>query len=314
MVKIKQIALTKLLKLELPQLVKQVTKCIQKHDLEALKLVDTFELLKEQRSKMELLKVSYGKHPLTEQIRQLHLKRCKYAAAITSQMIFLSKMVTDDTRGLVQLAHPIVKLHLYYLRQNNQFEIDQIITTFFKQLNDNPEVLNALESLGLKFYLDELKSANDQHRTLCNKRSSDISQRPKIDTLAVQREAHYVLRGLFEQINFYQFTYKDIDYSKLIGEINGLITRFSGLISMRATCSKTRKAKVNADKTKNVSANKESNMKPQKIDINIEDLLSDSKVENDEISLPPFSNKNPKQNTLFQGLLGVLKLPDVRSF
>ena len=177
MVKIQQIALTKLLKLELPQFVKQVTKCLEKHNLEALKLNDTYELLKEQRSKIALLKVSYGKHPLTDRIHQLHLKRIKYAAAITSQMIFLSKMATEDTRPLVELAHPVVKLHLYYLRQNNRFEIDQIITIFFKQLNEKPEVMNALETLGLKFYLDELKSANDQHYRLTNERTSDISQR-----------------------------------------------------------------------------------------------------------------------------------------
>ena len=309
MVKIQQIALTKLLKLELPQFVKQVTKCLEKHNLEVLKLKDTYELLKEQRSKMALLKVSYGKHPLTKKIHQLHLKRIKYAAAITSQMIFLSKMDAEDTRSLVQLAHPMVKIHLYYLRQNNRFEIDQIITIFFKQLNEKPEVLNALEALGLKYYLDELKRANDEHYKLSNERTSDISQRPKIDTLAVQREAHYVLRGLFEQINFYQFTYRDIDYSKMIGEINGLITRFSGLIHIRETCNKTRKAKASAEETKVKPADLESNVESKTFEASIENTLNDNELNNKKSS-PPFANKVAPYSVSHQNLLPISPLPD----
>ena len=312
MVKIQQIALTELLKLELPQFVKQVTKCLEKHNLEALKLNDTYELLKEQRSKMALLKVSYGKHPLTERIHQLHLKRIKYAAAITSQMIFLSKMATEDTRPLVELAHPVVKLHLYYLRQNNRFEIDQIITIFFKQLNEKPEVMNALETLGLKFYLDELKSANDQHYRLTNERTSDISQRPKIDALAVQREAHYVLRGLFEQINFYQFTYRGIDYSKLIGEINGLIARFSGLIHTRETCNKTRKAKASAEETKLNTAEKEPNVETKTLETQIENRSNYVEMNNGQ-SLSPFANKLTTHNRSPQNLLPIFRLPDGES-
>lgn len=312
MVKIQQIALTNLLKLELPQFVKQVTKCLEKHNPEALKLKDTYELLKDQRSKMALLKVCYGKHPLTEQIRQLHLKRFEYSSAITSQIIFKSKMGLGDTRKLAQLAHPIVKLHLYYLRQNNQFEIDQIITIFFKQLNENPEILNALETLGLKYYLDELKSANDLHYKLSNERSSDISQRPKIDTLAVQREAHYVLRGLFEQINFYQFTYRDIDYSKLIGEINGLLSRFSGLIHTRKTCNKTRKNKVKADEAKVQPADNKPKVETKTLETNIEVIPNDSEAENDN-PMPPVAKKRVTQNISHQNLLRIWRLPDVGS-
>ena len=235
MVKIQKIALTKLLKLELPQFVKQVTECIEKHNPKALKLQDAYEILVDQRNKMALLKVPYGPHILTGEIHKLHLKRLKYSAAITSQMNFIRKMDHDDTNELVQLAHPIVELHLYYLRQNNQFVIDQTVSIFFDQLSKNPDILNAFQALGFKLYLDELKKSNDEHYKLSNERSKQISQRPKIDTVAVQKEAHYVLRALFEQINFFQFTYKEIDYSALIAEINGLITRFSGLIHIRAT-------------------------------------------------------------------------------
>ena len=307
MVKIQEIALTKILKLELPQFVKKVTACLEKHNLEVLKLQDAYEMLADQRSKMALLRAPYGKHILTPQIHQLHLKRLKYAAAITTQINFIRKMDMEDTRDLVKLAHPFVKLHLYYLRQNNQFVIDQIITVFFDQLNKSPDILNALETLGFKFYLDQLKNANDKHFKLCNERSKDISQRPKIDSKAVQKEAQFVLRSLFEQINFYQFTYKEIDYSPLISEINVQITRLSELIHTRETCNKTRtqktKTKVEEAQLKKVDIELNSQNKSIQIATNNDSPIDEA---NNDIVLS-VAQKPPSQSAPLQNLIEILK-------
>lgn len=310
MVKIQEIALTKILKLELPQFVKKVTACLEKHNLEALKLQDAYEMLADQRSKMALLRAPYGKHILTPQIHQLHLKRLKYAAAITTQINFLRKMDMEDTRDLVELAHPFVKLHLYYLRQNNQFVIGQIITVFFDQLNKSPDILNALETLGFKFYLDQLKIANDKHFKLCNERSKDISQRPKIDSKAVQKEAQFVLRSLFEQINFHQFTYKEIDYSPLISEINVQITRFSELIHIRETCNKTRKDKANGKA-------EDADLMTDVIEPDSEDKSTQNTTspidEVNEKDIPSITKKSSSQSVLLQNFKRILKTPKVES-
>lgn len=246
MAKIDKIALTKLLKLELPQFVKLVTACVEKHNPKALKLQDAHEMLKDQRNKMKLLVAPYGSHPLTEQIHQIHLKRLKFAAAITLQMNMFRKLDFEDSRELVRIAHPMVKDHLHYLRQNNRVIIDRTIDVFFKQLEDNPNEHHALEMLGLKYCLDELRSANDEHCKLSTVRSKQLSERPKIDSSGIQKEAQYVLRAFFEQINFFQFTYRDVDYTPLISELNRLIARFTGLINTRATRGETRKKKAEA--------------------------------------------------------------------
>ena len=313
MVKIQNIALTKLLKLELPQFVKKITTCLEKHNPKALKLQDAYNVLLDQRSKMALLRVPYGKHILTPVIQQLHLKRLKYSAAITTQMNFMKKMNLDDTRELLELAHPFVKLHLYYLRQNNQYVINQTLTTFFDLLNKKPDLQNALETLGMKFYLDEMKKANDEHYKLSNERSRDISQRPKIDSKAVQKEAHYVLRSLFEQINFYQFTYPDIDYSGLISEINVQIARFSGLIHTRETCNNTRKNKAKA--TAEAAELSEVANQPAPLYQSSNDSVSisppaDKVIEKAEL---PAINIIAEQNIPFQNFSHILQTPDVES-
>ena len=53
-----------------------------------------------------------------------------------------------------------------------------------------------------------------------------------------------MLRAVFEQINLFQFSYKDIDYSQLIAEINTLVARYNGLINTHASRNETRKKKA----------------------------------------------------------------------
>lgn len=60
MAAIEKIALTKLLKLELPQFVEQVTAIVEKHNPTKLKLQNAIKLLHNQCNKMNLLSVPYG--------------------------------------------------------------------------------------------------------------------------------------------------------------------------------------------------------------------------------------------------------------
>lgn len=280
MTKIDKIALTKLLKLEHPQFVNQVTACVEKHNPKALKLLDAYEILKDQCNKMKLLITPYGPHPLTENIHKMHLKRLKYSAAITLQMDMFKKLDFNESRELVRLAHPVVKVHLHYLRQNNRAIINRTIDVFFKRLEDIPEEKHALEMLGLKYCLDELLRANDEYYKLCTVRSKQLSERPKIDSSGIQKEAQYVLRAFFEQINFYQFTYKDIDYTPLISELNRLIASFTTLINTRATRSKTRKKKAEAKITKGETQSETAPLKAKFIEEDREPTSKEKVVKN----------------------------------
>jgi len=310
MIKIQKIALTKLLKLELPQFVKQVTNCIEKYNPKALKLQDAFQFLVEQHPKMSLLIAPYGPHPLTERLDLLHRKRLKYAAAITLQMNLYRRIDIEETRELVRIAHPLVRIHLHYLRQNNLPVIDQTISSFFNQLRDNPDMQHALEALGLKYYLDELRKADSEHLELSVKRLHEISQRPKVNIIAIQREAQYVLRSLFEQINFYQFTYRDVDYSPLIAELNTLIARFTGLIHTRATCNKTSKKKAEAKLVEAEVAAKEHDQKMLVSENNSREPSKESELKKERIQPTITNKKETSEEGPLQSLMRILKFPD----
>ncbi|MDD2476061.1 MAG: DUF6261 family protein [Dysgonamonadaceae bacterium] len=313
MEKLEKIALTKLLKLELPQFVKQVTTCLEKHNPESLKLQDTNELLNDQCDKMKLLVAPYGPHPLTEQIHQLHQKRLKFAAAITMQMNMFRKLDFEESRELVRIAHPVVRIHLNYLRKNNQPVIDRILDIFFKQLKDNPEEQHALELLGLKYCLDELRSANDEHDKLTSIRLRQISQRPKAVSGDIQKEAQYILRSFFEQINFYQFTYKDVNYTPLISELNNVIVRFRGLINTRATCGATRKEKANiktADTQIDETTPKESSLKTKSNKIAKDRATKGKEATSNNTPTNKGNEKEANKDLPLQNLMRILKFPN----
>ncbi|MDD2475970.1 MAG: DUF6261 family protein [Dysgonamonadaceae bacterium] len=317
MEKLEKIALTKLLKLELPQFVKQVTACLEKHNPESLKLQDTYELLNDQCDKMKLLVAPYGPHPLTEQIQQLHQKRLRFAAAITMQMNMFRKLDFEESREWVRIAHPVVRIHLNYLRKNNQPVIDRILDIFFKQLKDNPEEQHALEMLGLKYCLDELRSANDEYDKLTTIRLRQISQRPKAVSGDIQKEAQYILRSFFEQINFYQFTYKDVNYTPLISELNNIIVRFRGLINTRATCGATRKekAKIKAaevDTQIEETTPKESSLKTKSKKIAKDRTTKGKEAKSNYTPINKADVKETDKDLPLQNLIRILKFPNKR--
>ena len=72
MEKIESIALTKLLKLELPEFIDQVIGLIEKHNTTSLKLEHVLALLQEQYEKTKELKPPYGRHRLSARIDSLH--------------------------------------------------------------------------------------------------------------------------------------------------------------------------------------------------------------------------------------------------
>ena len=241
--KIENIALTKLLKLELPEFVYKVIGIIEKRDPASLKLEHVLALLQEQYEKTNQLKPPYGRHALSATIDSLHKKRLKYVAAISREMHTCRNLEVEEMKDFVNITYPLVRDNLHYLRQNNRSVINSMITNFFIQINKDAEVQKAFEKLGFYRYIDVLRKTQDELYDLTMLRDIELSQRPKGATPAIKKEAQYVLRAVFEQINLFQFSFKDIDYSQLIAELNTLIARYNGLINTRASRNVTRKKK-----------------------------------------------------------------------
>ena len=308
--KIENIALTKLLKLELPEFIDQVIGLIENHNTISLKLEHVLALLQEQYKKTNQLKPPYGRHRLSARIDSLHKKRLKYVAAISREMHTCRNLDVEEMEDFVSIAYPLVRDNLHYLRQNNRSVINSKITNFFNQINKDAEVQKAFEKLGFYRYIDVLRKTQDELYDLTVLRDIELSQRPKGATPAIKKEAQYVLRAVFEQINLFQFSFKDIDYSQLIAELNTLIARYNGLINTRASRTKSRKKKAAAkiaEKDTQASENPNESL-PQ---LKKKETLKDTKGKKENLQPSfPITETAEKDGDPLQNMMQMLKRPN----
>lgn len=315
---IKKIAFTKLRKLEVFTLYSEVVDTISKYDTKAMQIDATCEALlgmQERAKHLDISEKDLGANLLTPVLDELHERRLQLAGLITNQIRVLEKAAFKDTDHLLQLSKRVVIKHLNYLRQSDRGDVTQLIVQFFNELNDKPEVKEALLKLGLKPFLDELQAAHEEYKEAYGERREQESRQPKGSTLPLQREIQYILKILFEQVDYYQHVYKEVDYSDLISTLNYVIATYTKLIKTRDTQRKNKKLKAN-DKAQAALVE---NQKNDTIDKNEPSTVADTTkpeptkdVKEEQKNSPPVNKSNTKdKGKPITGLLDILKKPDI---
>lgn len=249
MIKVKEIAVSRLLKFEVFILLNDVVKVLQEHNPETLRLQDVYEILMTQKAKIEFFNQPYGPHLLTSKLDKLRIKRLKCASLIHSQVSSLEKSFLPETQLMAKTAMKLAKTYLTYLGQMSQFEINVQIRSFIMNLETSPLEQEAFQALGLQPYIDELERINNQcYKTKLN-RSRDIKERPPTGDRALERETQRVLRMFYDHVNYTQQAFKDIDYTLFISRLNLDLTVCSKNIKTRIATNK-RRARKKAAATK----------------------------------------------------------------
>lgn len=309
--KIRKIAYSKLRKKEVYRFYNDVIVIISDYDTKAMHIDNSCDALIAMKPQAQLLKLTddeLGPSRLTPEVDMLHERRLKFSATITSQMRTLEMAGLEDKLDLVKLSKDMVYHYLNYLRQKDKESINGIIESFFHRLKLEPEVKDALYALGFKTYLDELETAQKRYFKTYLKRNAQQSRRHKGSTIPLQRELQYTINILFEQLNYYQRVYKDIDYSGLITALNHTIAVYTKLIKTRDTQRKTKKLKSQEI----AETALEENTKIDGIDKSQSDSVSaslpsiDMKGNQKETPLTSAKNLNGK-NKPINGLMNILK-------
>lgn len=265
MIELKKIPLSKLFKIEVGILLREIIDILEKYDFEALRLKDFHELLVLQLDKAQILMDTYGVHPTTPKLEKLHKKRLKYAALINMQLKSLENVDCNETLQKVEAAQRLSKMFLSYLGQKRLREVELQISAFFSHLElpDNASVASAYLSLGLQPFLDELKKTNNLYTELYNQRAQEIKERPKTSDRVLEKETVNLVRLFFDQLNSYQRHFEEIDYSPLISELNVELTGYSKLLKTRIATNKriSRKKALAEKQTANQKYEPESEVK-----------------------------------------------------
>lgn len=247
MKKIKKINLHRLLKLELPNLALKVIEVIEKNEPESLKIKEAFDLLLQQQPQIEILKRQYSKHEITSELEALRMKRATYSAliAINMRSISRSKVMGDDTE--VTATWIVVDFYLTNLRSFNDEIIQVKLSEFFREIDEREEIETTLSTMGLTSYLNELRNVHSSINEQLTKRKTSIAARPDVNIPPIVKSVRTAMRNMFAHINFAKTQNTELDYSKLVSELNQEIVVYSSLISNRATIRAKMKAEAEND-------------------------------------------------------------------
>ena len=233
--RINKIALSKLLKLEVPQLAKQVLEIVEKHNPEVLLVEKAFNDFSALEPEIESLIVGYGPHPLTPQIEAKRQKRTLYATSITFQVRGLTKGYIDGTEEAVAIVNHAVNLYLINLRGHNEEIINEKVDQFLREVDANRELEGAVAELGLSRQINDLRIAHSGLKQLLFERNASTSERPKGIARVAAKAIRHGMKMLFTRIEVAQIDNSDLDYTPLISELNEKLIRYSSLIKMRET-------------------------------------------------------------------------------
>ncbi len=239
--KIKRISLSKVLKLELPGLINDVTRIVENFNKDDDYLKRGINSLREQQELTELLEVPRNAHPLTKRIELLREKELQCVGAIVSHMEFIVRANIDSMRPAATIAAPVVRRYLSGLRKNNESVINQIIKQFLQYSDDYPEVCDGLSNLGLQPFMDELKKINAKKLKFMSLR--DTNPRQKVNSRLIQKEIQNQLSIVFDLIDVLNSYDDKPNYDNLIQELNILLTRYATIINTRKTNNKKKAAK-----------------------------------------------------------------------
>ena len=232
------ISFSKLLKLDVQFLASSVIAIVEKHDPEALKIKEIFDILVKQKPQIKLLKVGYGAHPITLKLSNLRTKRDAYAQAMIDQMKTLERVKESGKEEALIVAKPIVFRYLQNLSKNKEKSIRQTLIQFFDLVAENGQFQTALETLDLLSYLDKLQSVNTVIDEEYELRRENVSARPKDKTPDLVASIMSDIRDLFKQIEVAQIKHPEIDYTPLIDELNNEIARAKAEIKARKSINK----------------------------------------------------------------------------
>ncbi|MGV8963921.1 MAG: DUF6261 family protein, partial [Candidatus Saccharimonadaceae bacterium] len=248
MIKVREIPLSKILKFDLRKLVENTVSILKRFNPEALRLQDHYEVLKRQEAKVQIFSDPYGKHSLISEMTELNRKRLNYASLINSRVKDHLKDDDAEMRNMAKTARRLSKEYLTYLGQKPVFlagfQIDLFTSRFESKFYSQDR--EAFVGLGLLPYITKIKKVNNEYTDLSLKRDIDIKHRTPTGDPLLEKETKRILQSFYDQVNYYQVTFTDIDYDPFIMRLNVTLTENSKSIKTRMATNKRKARKKKA--------------------------------------------------------------------
>lgn len=230
----------RLRKFEFSDFVKGVMSIVRKYDAETLKIEGMVALLLEQEPQVDKLIVRFGKHPLTDTIKSLRVKRNKLLDAILAQMVSVEAAAMESTEAELNLVVPFLRRMLYDIKTVNEKERTERVSQMLTTAETDTALLAALRALGFEAYLLEVRRIQNEIDQLVKERVQSLSVRPRMFTNEIMKTVSAALVNLYRMIELAHLENPTLDYDPLINELSVWSMPYQSLIKGRDTRSENK--------------------------------------------------------------------------
>lgn len=225
-------------KLEFPELVNSVKTIVGKYDPAALHIDGMYNLLLEAMPQLSNLKVVYTKQPETAVLATQRKNRKNLLGAVLTQTNALSRSNVASLSADMELVLPFIEKYFSYITSDNTKTATERIKQMFVTLDANAELGTAVTALGLKVYLDELRTLQTSFDQTFSHRLEANSARQRMNTKQIKTNVSTALSDLVNAIELARKEYPELDYLTMANEINELFVGYQSQIKARATRNK----------------------------------------------------------------------------
>ena len=220
--------------IEFPEFASDIYKVVEKHNRPELKIDEVFSMLKSAMTEVEKITVSERSHPLTAQLQTLRADIDNNLVALTTLIKGVSKIKVENINAAGLKALPVLRRFISGINRKNFFQKRKLLLLLFDEINADPDLVTALETLGLKILIDELKRDVTRIGELQSLRRESKSQAERIRNRLAITNASTAISNLFRSIEIAQKFETTVDYSPLISELNQIMADYRFTISKRS--------------------------------------------------------------------------------
>lgn len=235
---------TRLLKQELPSLVRKVINAIEKHDPDRLRINTVYQQLLAQMPNVNLLTNSFGAHHLTPQIKLARKSCYSYAQWIVYNMkCFVNEPANGATMEMLNAASLVNDCLHRLVRSKNELVMIERVSAFFDAIDKDKALADLFDKLHFTDRIFSLRQAHTSLIDLLMKRTKSIADRSKLKTKEIAAPVIKALKIMFKQIEIAPISNPDLDYMLLFDELNQIIREAKSRVKRRILHNKSKAEK-----------------------------------------------------------------------
>ncbi|MBP6610261.1 MAG: hypothetical protein KA206_04140 [Paludibacter sp.] len=231
--KILSLNIADLTKEEYLQFAAAVVAEVKKSNVSDLGLTGVYNLAEASLAEANKFSKEVKRNPFSADIDAARLQREKKVIAVLSFARGFRQSAPEHLKEAIALAIPEIELFFGGFVRVNNFVKHQRILMLFSKMDADTKLTAAMQTLGLKVYLDEIRAIETNLISLVNDRRELKKKKAGEEVVDVFGNSSTVLRKLFSTIETNAMVETSKDFSQLFLGLNVVIAEFKQLLLTR---------------------------------------------------------------------------------